>query len=508
MFKKKNGDLSRKSNLGYSSQIALVISLIAGSVGTGNIWRFPRVAAANGGGAFVVAYLILMAVVIIPLMIGEHAIGRATRHGMPGAFRDFVGKKYTWLGTIVAIIMAMTAAYYSAVLAWVLHYMGLAFIRGFYGVDKAALFTSVSNGNIITVILFVLILGISAFIAFRGVKGIEKANKVFIPVLFISLLACVIGSLSLPGAATGLNYLFGFKIGDFLNGKMWLEALTQCVWSAGPGWGLVITLAVFSAKKSDIALTSTINGIGDTLAAMLAGLAVIPAVFALSASPDVAMATMAGGNNGLTFISMTSLFEVMPGGYILGILFFISLFMAGLSSNVVHFLICSLPIIETGKSKKKSIIGIFLLLIVWGLPSAWNATFLSNQDWVVGQMMVIGCMFSCFALIKYGTKKVRTTLINNPYSGLKIGKWWDFSIKFLAPAIAVIMFIWWSVQSLGWEANWWTPFGVNNLGTFIFQGGLMAIIAFLFNNKVADATKHKYFDGETFPDVPDNNFAA
>lgn len=508
MFKKKDGGLEKQSHLGFSSQMTLVISLIAGSVGTGNLWRFPRVAAANGGGAFIVAYLILMAIVIIPLVMGEHVMGRATRHGAPGAFRDFAGKKSTWLGTIVAIIMAMTAAYYSAVLAWVLHYLGLSVTRGFYGTDKAALFESVSNGNIVTVILFVLILAASAFIAYKGVKGIEKANKIFIPILFLSLMVCVVGSLSLKGSSTGLNYYFGFKMGDFLNGKMWLEALTQCVWSAGPGWGLVITLAVFSAKKSDVALTSTLNGLGDALAALLAGLAVIPAVFALSTSPDAAMATMSGGNNGLTFISMTSLFETMPGGYILGILFFVSLFMAGLSSNVVHFLICSLPIVETGKSKKKSIIGIFLLLLVWGLPSAWNSTFLSNQDWVVGQMMVVGCMFSCYALIKFGTETIRTKFLNNPYSGLKIGKWWNVSVTFLAPAIALIMFVWWSIQSLGWEDNWWTPFGVNNLGTFFFQGSLMAIIAFIFNNKVAEATEFKYFDGQSFPDVPDNKFSS
>lgn len=214
--------------LGYSSQLAFVISLIAGSVGTGNIWRFPRVAAANGG-AFVLAYIIMMFIVIIPVMMGEHFMGRRSRRGAPGTFKLIAGKKATWLGTIVAFIMAMTAAYYSAVLAWIVYYVGLSFTKGYYGADKAALFASVSNGNIVTVILFVLILGISAYICYKGVSGIEKANKIFIPILFVSLIIMAVRALMLPGATEGLNHYFGFQFGDLLNYKTWLEALTQAI---------------------------------------------------------------------------------------------------------------------------------------------------------------------------------------------------------------------------------------------------------------------------------------
>ena len=484
--------------LGYSSQLAFVISLIAGSVGTGNIWRFPRVAAANGG-AFVLAYIIMMFVVIIPVMMGEHFMGRRSRRGAPGTFKLIAGKKATWLGTIVAFIMAMTAAYYSAVLAWIVYYVGLSFTKGYYGADKAALFASVSNGNIVTVILFVLILGISAYICYKGVSGIEKANKIFIPILFVSLIIMAVRALMLPGATEGLNHYFGFQFGDLLNYKTWLEALTQAIWSAGPGWGLCITLAVFSKSRSDVTLTSAVNGLGDMFAAVLAGLAVIPALFAISPSAEEALAICSSGNNGLTFIAMTSLVEKMPGGYLMGILFFVSLLMAGLSSNICHFMICSLPLVDAGKDRKKSILGVFVLLLIWGLPSAWNSTFLSNQDWVAGQMMIVGVMFSCYAMIKFGVSKIRGTYLNNPYTGMKIGKWWEVSIRFIAPIIAGIMFVWWTAQCIGWEANWWNPFGVNNLGTFVFQGGLMAIIAYAMNKKVVNATPEAVVpEGELF----------
>lgn len=494
--------------LGYSSQMAFVISLIAGSVGTGNIWRFPRVAAQNGG-AFVIAYIVMMFVVIIPVMMGEHFMGRRSRRGTPGAYKAIAGRKKTWLGAIIAMIMAMTAAYYSAVLAWILYYVGLSFTKGYYGADKAALFTSVSNGNPVTVVLFVVILGISAYICYKGVSGIEKANKVFIPVLFVSLIIMAVQALTLKGSVEGLNHYFGFKLKDLFNYKVWLEALTQAVWSAGPGWGLCITLAVFSKSRSDVALTSAVNGLGDMFAAVLAGLAVIPAIFALSTSAEEALAVCSSGNNGLTFIAMTSLVEKMPGGYIMGILFFVSLLMAGLSSNVCHFMICSLPFVDSGKDRKKTILGIFALLLIWGAPSAWNSTFLSNQDWVAGQMMIVGVMLSCYAMIKYGLGRIRTTYLNNPYTGLTIGKWWEISIRFLAPLIAGIMFIWWTVQCIGWESAWWNPFGINNLGTFVFQGALMAIIAFFLNNRLNNTIQDAVVpEGELFPPVPDNGFSA
>lgn len=497
-----------KKELGYSSQLALVASLIAGSVGTGNIWRFPRVAAANGGGTFIIAWAIMCIFVCLPIMMGEHVMGRATRHGTPGAFRDFIGKHFTWMGTVVAIVMACVASYYSAVVAWIMYYLGLSATKGYYGVDKVAKFNSVSNGNILTLILFVIVLMVSAYIAYTGVKGIEKANKFFLPVLVGCLVIAALRSVTLPGASKGLEYLFEFDFKEFLNYKLWLEALTQAVWSAGPGWGLVITLAVFSKAKSDVSLTTTIQIFGDASASLIAGLAVIPAIFALSPTIGEAMKILSSGNNGLTFISMTSLFENMPGGYVISIMFFLSLLFAAVSSNICHFMIISLPFSDSGFDRKRSIIKIFLLLLVWGAPSAYNSTFLSNQDWVAGQMMLVGGLFSCFAIYKFGANKIREKFLNTEYTGWKLGSWWNFAIKIVAPLVVLCMLIWWSYQSIAWEANWWNPFGIANLGTFVVQGGLMILIAILFNEKVANSIKNKYFNGEEFPDVPDNGYSS
>ena len=162
--------------LGYSSQLAFVISLIAGSVGTGNIWRFPRVAAANGG-AFVLAYIIMMFIVIIPVMMGEHFMGRRSRRGAPGTFKLIAGKKSDLARHDRRIHHGDDRRVLFRRPRLIVYYVGLSFTKGYYGADKAALFASVSNGNIVTVILFVLILGISAYICYKGVSGIEKSQQ-------------------------------------------------------------------------------------------------------------------------------------------------------------------------------------------------------------------------------------------------------------------------------------------------------------------------------------------
>lgn len=494
--------------LGYSSQVALVLSLIAGSVGTGNIWRFPRVVAANGGGAFIIAWMIMIVVVCLPIMLGEHVMGRTTRHGAPGAFRDFIGRNFTWLGTAVAVIMAMVASYYSAVVAWVTYYLGLSFTGGYFGVDKVEMFNSVSNGNIITVILFVLVVVISAYISYKGVSGIEKANKIFLPVLIGCLIFVAIRSLMLPNSNVGLDYLFAFDINQLLNYKTWLEALTQAIWSTGPGWGLVITLAVFSRAKSDINLTTTIQVFGDASVSLIAAIAVIPTIFALTISSGAAMEILQSGNNGMTFISMTQLFESMSGGQLVSVMFFLSLLFAALSSNVCHVMIVSLPFADSKVNRKKIFFIVLIVLLIWGLPSAWSAKFLSNQDWVAGQMMLVGGLFSCFAIIKFGTKKIREKFLNNPYTGFEIGFWWEMAIKFVSPLIVLLMFLWWSYQSISWDPQWWNPLSSSSLMTFIVQGATILVISRIFNNKVSDLIANKYFDGDNIPPVPDNGYSA
>lgn len=382
----------------------------------------------------------------------------------------------------------------------------MAVVNDYVGVAKEPIFDSVTNGNINTVILFAVLLAIAAYIAYKGVSGIEKANKVFLPILFISIIIIAIRTVTLPNSSVGFNYLFDFEFSDFLSSSMWLEALTQAVWSAGPGWGICIAYAVYSEQKSDVALSSTIQALGDIAVALLSGIAIVPALFAMLTTTE-ALEIAASGNNGLAFIALTGVFEKMPGGQLMGMLFFASLVMAGLSSIVACFTILAQPFADAKIDKKKFMLGLFIAAFAIGLPSAWNINIFSNQDFVVGMGMVIGAVFSSYAIFRYGTDKARTKLVNNKYTGFHMNKWWNVAVTFVVPALVIIMFAWWSFLSVGWNPDWWNPFGTYSIGTLVLQLGGMGLIGYIFNDKIAESAGPRLFDGENFPPVQDNGLS-
>ena len=497
---------TQKKGNAFSSRFGLIMSLIGASVGTGNIWRFPRMAALNGGGAFVLAWSIILVVVSIPCIIAEMVMGRATRHGTPGAFKDFMGEKYTWMGAFLCVTTIGITSYYSAIMSWVSQYFILAVTKGYYGLDKTEVFNNISSGNALTVVFFVISIAITAYIVGKGVSGgIEKANSFMIPTLFVLLAIVAIRSVSLPGAARGLHFYFNVDKAALMSPNTWLNALSQSAWSCGPGWGLVITYGVYTKSRSDVALNEFIQGFGDNSAALLAGFAVLPAVFALAPSVQAATDICASGNTGLTFIALTEMFETMSGGYILGIMFFIALYFAAISSNLVMFLTGVTPLMDAGWSRKKATLTIFIVCLIWGLPSALSVSFLNNQDWVFGITLLIGTLFTCAAMIKFGTEKVRKEYINIPENDLYIGKWWGICMKFIIPIVIIIMIVWWSVQAVSWYPdNWYNPFLESSLGTVIFQGGVMAILLIFFNNKISKSVKNKYFNNG-YPPIPDEH---
>lgn len=209
---KEHNNVKHEETGGFNSRWGLLLTLIGLSVGTGNIWRFPRMAALNGGGAFILAWTIMLVLVAIPVIIGEVVIGRATRHGVPGAFKDFIGKKYTWMGTFMTIVVTAIAAYYTVVMAWVLRYIIMSITQSYFGQDTLAIFNDVANGSVGTVICFIMSLALTGLVCIGGVgKSIEKVQKLIVPVLFVLLIVVAVRALTLPGAEKGLNFMFTIK---------------------------------------------------------------------------------------------------------------------------------------------------------------------------------------------------------------------------------------------------------------------------------------------------------
>ena len=494
-----------KQKVAFSSPLLMAISLIAGSVGTGNIWRFPRVMATNGGAAFIIAYVIIMVVCVIPLMMGEHIIGRSTRKSLPGAFRDFMGsKKATWFGSFLSWVVVITIAYYTVVVAWIIQYFVMS-ISGaaFVPVDaegRQALFDSVSQHNVLTVVLYIAIQAFCCWGAYKGVKAIENSSKILLPILFCCVVILAIRTVTLPGAASGLNFMFDLEFSKLLDVKLWLEALTQCLWSAGPGWGICIAYGVYAKKKDDVALATTVQGLGDMSIALLAAVAIIPGLFSVLGE-EGALAACGAGNNGLAFIALTGVFATMGmAGRFFAALFWLALICASITSIIAMYAIVIQPIEDMGVSKGKSSVIMGVLTIGLGIASAWSMNVFNNQDFVVGQAMVIAATFSSIALIKFGLEKTRTTFLNHPNTGLKMGKWWNIGAGYIFLAVAVIVFVWWCILYIGWEPDWWKPFAVYSLGSMIWELGIVAILLAVFNNKIAKAMGKKYFNGKEFPD--------
>ena len=487
---------------GFTSRWGVIATLVGLAMGTGNIWRFPREVALNGGGAFILAWTVMLMLVAVPLSIAEMIIGRSTRHGVPGAFKDFVGKKFTGMGIFMTLTVVGIGSYYTVVMAWILRYVILSVTQKLYTFsDKAALFDSVSNSSWLTVACFVFAAVLTAFICAGGVgKSIEKVQKFCVPLSLVLLLILIIRAVTLPNAVIGLDYLFKIEPEYLFNSQTWIKALVQILWSVGVGWGLVISYGVSMHAKSDLALNSFIQGFSDNATSIMAGMAILPVLFSMF-PVDQAMDICNSGNNGLTFISLAGIFDKMPGGKLIAVIFFIVLFISGLLSNLGHFLVGSLPFIDAGWSRKKACALICCLFLVWGLPSALNIRFLENQDFVSGTFLVLGILFTCFAITKNGAENMRTKFINIPENDIHIGKWWNYLVKFIIPVVCVVMLIW-NTKNLLTGENPMDIFAVESLGTLLFQLAIYAAVAILLTKTVNKHTTHKYYNGETYPDIP------
>lgn len=477
----------------WSSRWGLILSCIGMAVGTGNIWRFPRVAASQGGGAFILVVMIGLFLWAIPCMIAEAVWGKVTRMGVIGSFKEFVGRKWTWMGTVVAAISLGIAFYYAVVVGWCVRYFVYA-LSGVIkpGLDSEALWTAFSTTPGAMVPWHLVVMLAATLIIFKGVsEGLEKINKLLIPALFVMLVILAIRANMLPGSVEGLRFLFQPKWADLLKGRVWLEGITQVAWSTGAGWGLMLTYFVYTKKREDIVLNATTVCFGDTTAAFLAGLAIIPTIFALSPDPQSAVAA---GNTGLAFIHLTNLFTVMPGGVFFASIFFLALIFAGFSSLLSMVELGVRLLMDAGWPRHKAAIAAGIGITVLGLPSSWSMSFLDNQDWVWGVGLLFSGLLFSFAAMKIGVQKIWDEHIA-PDSDLQAP--WMWKLIYLFPLWFVIIFGWWIKQAASWYPDTymkWLPISeyTFTVGTMVYQWAILVVLALITNNWIADKSTVKF----------------
>ncbi len=354
----------RESEQRFSSRLAFLMSALGIAVGTGNIWRFPRIAATNGGdegaGAFLVAWVIFLFLWSIPLIIAEYIMGRKSRKGTVGAFVSLVGGKFAWMGGFVGLVTTAITFYYSVVVGWCIYYFIQMLSQPLPETTEAS-WSLWNNYQASALPLFFhgMAMAVGALAIWRGVSSIEKVNKVLIPTLLAIVVLSVIRALTLPGAWNGVAYLFTPQWSQLSNPKLWLEALTQNAWDTGAGWGLFLTYAIYIRRRYGIVKNAFVTAIGNNIVSLLAALMVFGTVFSILGMEGKTSGEILGimkesgpAATGLTFIWMPQLFAKMPMGKLLAILFFLGLSFAGFSSLISMMELTSRNLIDLGLKRK------------------------------------------------------------------------------------------------------------------------------------------------------------
>jgi neurotransmitter:Na+ symporter, NSS family len=491
-------EMDKSTGMRFTSRFGLILSAIGVAVGTGNIWRFPRIAAQNAGdgesgaGAFLIAWLVFLFMWSIPLIIAEYAIGKKYRAGVVKSFMGGLGKKFTWVGSFVAFVPCAITFFYTVVVGWCIYYFMYVLFNPLPVSYEASLAIWESYQNsYMPIVTFVAAIGFGALAIWKGIGSIEKVNKILIPALLLIVLISTIRAVTLPGAEIGLGYLFRADLSQLGNPKVWLDALTQNAWDTGAGWGLFLTYAAYMKTEHGTVKNAFITGIGNNTVSILSGIMIFGTVFAIlrtdmgMSDPEIleVMKTSGPASTGLTFIWMPQLFQRMFGGGILAILFFLGLTFAGFTSLIAQLELPTRVFVDTGLKRSTAIGMVCVMTFLFGLPSARNLNFLSNQDFVWGVALMISGALIAFLIIKQGTNTIRCE-INSVVTDSNVGRWWCWIIKLFVPVAATVLLVWWLSQSFV-PGVWYNPFTEFSFMSCIFQWSIVAIIFLIFNKKIA-----------------------
>ena len=287
----------------------------------------------------------------------------------------------------------------------------------------------------------------------------------------------------------GLEFIFTIDPAGFKNPDVWLRAYTQVAWSTGAGWGMFHVFYVYAAKDEDIMLNSFTVAFGDTTAASLAGMVVIPSVFALAPDP---MAVLGSGANGLTFVNMTNLFAHTAGGTILGILFFLALFSAALSSVIAMIELGTRNLMDMGFSRLKGTAYVTAFFLVVGSWSALDNGIFENQDMVWGVALLMVGLLYAVAAMKYGVDKLWKDDIE-PCSDLRVEWLWK-GIRFF-PVLFTLVWGWWFYQAMTWYPGEWFKFWplqkyAYTPGSMVVEWVILAVILIALNGAMAKRLIH------------------
>lgn len=429
----------------WSSKVGFVMAAAGSAVGLGNIWKFPYTAGENGGGAFVAIYLLFVIFIGFSVMLTEFAVGRKTGLSAVGAFKT-TDRRWTFVGIIGVLSGLLIMGFYPVVGGWAIAYIykistGLLSQPAAIG-DSFGGFIADPMQPLFWMGLYLLL---NIFVVIRGVSGgIEKAGKILMPLLFIILIIVSIKGLTLPGAMAGIEFLFKPDFSK-IDSSVVLAALGQAFFSLSLGMGCMLTYGSYLRKKENLVQTTAMVTAMDTGVALLAGIAMFPAMFAFSMEPSA--------GPGLVFVVVPQLFAEMGGiGFILALLFFIGLSVAALTSSVSLLeVVVAYLIDEKGFSRVTAVISasivmallcILASLSIGGLgPKLFDTGAFDVFDLLTDKIfLAVGCMLVClFAGWRLDRSELKKEITNDGKVSFPLFNLWYTLIKYIIPvAIAIV----------------------------------------------------------------------
>lgn len=473
----------------WSSQFGFIMAAVGSAIGLGNIWRFPGVAYTNGGGAFLIPYLVALLTAGIPILLFDYSLGHRFRGSAPAIFRR-INHKFEALGWFQVLVCLVIMSYYVVILAWALRYTFFSFNLA-WGEDTMKFFTGeflkvsepAFNATIVPGVFWPLVAvwsGIAIVIALGVNRGLESLNKIFVPLLIVIFLVLVVRALFLEGASAGLTALFTPNWAALGNPAVWIAAYSQIFFSLSVSFGIMATYSSYLKKKSDITSTALVTGFANSSFEILAGIGVFATLGYMAAQRNVGVNEIEGITGPiLSFVTFPQTISLMPGGPIFGVIFFSSLTIAGFTS-----LLSLVQVTAAAFQDKFGLTRRVSAFVSVGLAGAASIIFFSTTnglnaldvvDKYINEIGIVLSALIMITLVCYVSRKLPALRAHlNYYSSLKIGTWWYALVAVISPLVLGVSFVL-TVYSLLKDGYGGYP------TEFIYQFGwlMIAVVAYL-----------------------------
>ncbi|WP_018248501.1 sodium-dependent transporter [Orenia marismortui] len=477
----------------WGSRLGFILATVGSAVGLGNIWRFSYVSYENGGGAFLIPYLVALLTTGIPLLILEFSFGKKMRGSTVLAYKK-LKKKWEWVGWWPVLSVFVLLTYYVVIISWSLKYIYYALSQA-WGSNPEAFFysehlnltsgiESIGGINITILLSVVAIWFINYIIVYNGVeKGIEKASKIFMPLLALLMLIITVRGITLPGAVAGINKFLEPDFSQLLNSKVWLAAYGQIFFTLSVCFGVMITYASYLPKDSDIVNNSFIAALANCGFSFIVGIGVFGILGYMATQTGTPFEDVVTQSIGLAFIAFPKAINMLPAfSTLFGVLFFSALVIAGISSSIsmVEAVVKALnDKFAWSRRKASTIVALAGLLGSLIFTTGAGLYFLDIIDYFNMQFAIVSIgIIQCIVLgWIYKASKLRDYF--NPISNFQIGSWWDIMIKYFTPIILGTMLILSLISEIK-EGYGGYPISGLKIGWIVT--GLTLVFAIILNN--------------------------